>query len=77
MGEGRLTRIRWVSVFLLDEEGRGEFKRKVGSEWIQKIKRRERRGKSEVCMNVPPTFGFRKTQKVTIPVRILGTVCIA
>lgn len=68
MEEGRLTRIRWVSVFLLDEEGREEFKRKVGSHWSPKDQEKRKKRKSEVYMNVPPTFGFRKTQKVTITV---------
>lgn len=41
MEEGRLSSIRWVSVFLLDEEGMEEFRRKdlIG---VQKIKRREK-----------------------------------
>lgn len=45
MGEGRLTRIRWVSVFLLDEEGREEFKRKVGSEWSPKDQEKRKKRK--------------------------------
>lgn len=63
MEEGRLSSIRWVSVFLLDEKGMEEFRRKVGSDWSPKDQGKR---KSEVCMHVLPTFGLRKTQKVTI-----------
>lgn len=50
MEEGRLSSIRWVSVFLLDEKGREEFRRKVGSDWSPKDQGKR---KSEVCMHVP------------------------